>query len=491
MLLKRRIVMPQGDKYSKFTKYLNDQINKGLTEVKISFSGIEQILGAKLPPSSRTNQWSNNNRRSLSLGWLNSGFVITSFPNLADEDPVIVFSYNQDRADAILTGNTINKKTDYENILKSFLQDIDCLEELSEWSNKFNLFDVLKLSRTEIRHSNMLAWLFDPNENHGMGDRVLRALINFIILNYKPENLDEFSMVSMDLYSFEVRREWEDIDLLIVSNDAKVAICIENKIDSVEHSDQLTKYKKIMESNFYENGYNIVYIYLSPDGKLPSDESWNVMTYNDILLIVERESAKSKLNEQIKFLIENYMDVLRREIVEDQRLKKICAEIYAKHKEALDLIYEHRLDEILNISAIVKDWCNEQRNNGNLFFDEKNSQKGVVRFQTPKMSSILPDSDENISVWKNKQFYFYEIHITTEKLRVLLVVSMENLPYREELNKRNFKLGQEKKYKTIWSSQNKNIQRKQNTGVANEDQIISCLNELFKEVQKNEKEYNL
>jgi hypothetical protein len=215
------------------------------------------------------------------------------------------------------------------------------------------------------------------------------------------------------------------------------------------------------------------------------------MTYNDILLIVERESAKSKLNEQIKFLIENYMDVLRREIVEDQRLKKICAEIYAKHKEALDLIYEHRPDEILNISAIVKDWCNEQRNNGNLFFDEKNSQKGVVRFQTPKMSSILPDSDENISVWKNKQFYFYEIHITTEKLRVLLVVSMENLPYREELNKRNFKLGQEKKYKTIWSSQNKNIQRKQNTGVANEDQIISCLNELFKEVQKNEKEYNL
>lgn len=57
-----------------------------------------------------------------------------------------------------------------EQILQNFLLDIQCLDELLPWTNKFNLFDVLKISRLEIRHSNVLAWLLETNENHGFGD---------------------------------------------------------------------------------------------------------------------------------------------------------------------------------------------------------------------------------------------------------------------------------------------------------------------------------
>ena len=35
---------------------------------------------------------------------------------------------------------------------------------------KFNQFDVLRYSDYEIRHSNVLAWLFQPNETHGIGE---------------------------------------------------------------------------------------------------------------------------------------------------------------------------------------------------------------------------------------------------------------------------------------------------------------------------------
>lgn len=469
--------MPQGDKYIKFTDYLVERQKDG--RVELYFSDIEKILGEKLPPSSRKNQWSNNNSRSLSAGWLNAGFIITLFPDLSESDPKVSFSYDQERADAILTGNTVDKRADYESVLKAFLQDIDCLESLSEWSNKFNLFDVLKLSRTEIRHSNMLAWLFDPNENHGLGDRVLRGLINFIILRYKPKNIDEFSMVSMDLYSFEVRREWKDIDLLLVSNDAKVAICIENKIDSSEHSEQLEKYKKIMCSNYEDSGYDVVYIYLSPDGKLPSDELWNVMTYQDVLQIIERESSRGNLNIQVKTLIDNYIDILRREIVEDQRLKEVCAEIYAKHKEALDLIYEHRPDEILNMTAIVKDWCaaEAEKENSNLIFDAAHSQKGVVRFQTKTMDDILPNLPDNMpkSVWGNEHIYFYEIHISADRIRIMLELSVENLPsdYRKKLENVGYKLGDCKKYKQleVWDSQSKDF--------SNEETIDEVLKTLY------------
>lgn len=64
-----------------------------------------------------------------------------------------------------------------EEALQNFLLDIDCLDELLPWTKRFNLFDVLKISRMEIRHSNMLAWLLNPNENHGMGDAFLKAIV--------------------------------------------------------------------------------------------------------------------------------------------------------------------------------------------------------------------------------------------------------------------------------------------------------------------------
>ena len=46
---------------------------------------------------------------------------------------------------------------DRELALRDFLLDIDCLDELQPWSGKVNFFDVLKASRNEIRHSNVLA----------------------------------------------------------------------------------------------------------------------------------------------------------------------------------------------------------------------------------------------------------------------------------------------------------------------------------------------
>lgn len=48
--------------------------------------------------------------------------------------------------------------------------------ELVEKTRRLNIFEVLGITKTEIRHSNFLAWLLDPKEAHGLGDRFLRAL---------------------------------------------------------------------------------------------------------------------------------------------------------------------------------------------------------------------------------------------------------------------------------------------------------------------------
>lgn len=72
----------------------------------------------------------------------------------------------------------IVEDVDGAKALKEFLLDIECLDPLAEWTSKFNLFDILKITRTEIRHSNMLSWLLNPSENHGLGDSIIRGFMD-------------------------------------------------------------------------------------------------------------------------------------------------------------------------------------------------------------------------------------------------------------------------------------------------------------------------
>ena len=88
------------------------------------------------------------------------------------------------------------RNDDKESLLR-FLQDADCLDSLSKWTNEFNIFDVLGVSRAEIRHSNMLGWLLDPNENHGLGDSFLYGIISKISQNIGTDNALHF--LSSDL----------------------------------------------------------------------------------------------------------------------------------------------------------------------------------------------------------------------------------------------------------------------------------------------------
>ena len=45
----------------------------------------------------------------------------------------------------------LQEEPDAAKALKEFLLDIECLDPLAEWTSKFNLFDILKITKTEIR----------------------------------------------------------------------------------------------------------------------------------------------------------------------------------------------------------------------------------------------------------------------------------------------------------------------------------------------------
>lgn len=311
--------------------------------------------------------------------------------------------------------------------LQEFLLDIECLDLLSPWTNKFNLFEVLKISRAEIKHSNMLAWLLDPNERHGLSDMVLRGVIQNLISNAENLNFDIFSILLMDFHSFFILREWNNIDLLAVSNTENFVLCIENKIGSSEHNNQLNRYFNVV-SNKYKN-YKKLFVYLTPDGEDASDqEHWQVLSYRDILRIITTAKDKVELLPDIKLLIENYIETIRRNIVGDEKLVKICNEIYTKHRKALDLIYEYRPDDTYNTAKIIWDWCSKKAKSGVISFDLDKTSKTYIRFTTPTMTKILPEGSKSNSGWKSKNYYNYEIRNLGDKFKVMLSISSLNIP---------------------------------------------------------------
>ncbi len=316
-------------------------------------------------------------------------------------------------------------KTDENELaLKEFLLDINCLEELLPWSGKFNLFDVLKASRNEIRHSNVLAWLLDANENHEIGDTFIKRIIQDLIKDSTSQS-NIFRLLLLDFYSFSVYREWKNIDILMLSNDEKIAIAIENKVGSHEHDNQLKRYKKILNKE-YPN-YEKIFIYLTPEGECPSDDDWKILTYETIVENLEHICDKAELLPDVKLMINNYIDTIRRDIVDDTQLIDICNKIYNKHKRALDLIYAHKIDNKSQIAEDIVSVLKEFAEEGKLISDNNN-------FYTTRMSNLLPNLTAENSSWGDTHPYAYWILSKNSGISVIFELGGFNVPNETMLN---------------------------------------------------------
>src|SRR5688572_1146832 len=144
-----------------------------------------------------------------------------------------------------------NSATDVLSALEQFVVENDDLLTLESLIGRFNIFDALRIARAEIRHSNFLAFILDPIESHGQSQLFLKALL-MDLLKAAPPSLRPLSPIDIDgtdLRGVVVRREWNNIDLLITCDQPSFVIAIENKIDSGEHSNQLFKYKEVVSQH--------------------------------------------------------------------------------------------------------------------------------------------------------------------------------------------------------------------------------------------------
>lgn len=296
-----------------------------------------------------------------------------------------------------------------EIALQNFLLDINCLDELQPWLGKFNIFDVLKLTRTEIRHSNVLAWLLSANETHGLGDSFIKGVIQRVVeRNQKIIDDDILHELLMDFYSFSIYREYKNIDILLISDEEKTVIAIENKVGSKEHSNQLNRYSKVLD-DLYPT-YKKIKIFLTPEGDAPSDEkNWRILTYVDIIEILEDISQKKSIVFDVDIMIKNYIETLRRYVVNDQELKEICTRIYDKHRKALDLIFDNRMDVRSQIGTIVKSVLSEYHKNGKVIYNKQTNANSFIQFYTKEMDKLLPPLESCDSSWGDEHVYCFWI----------------------------------------------------------------------------------
>lgn len=236
---------------------------------------------------------------------------------------------------------------DKKTHLKELVSNNYDLEKPESILNEFNPLSVLRVDHYEIRHSNILSWLLDPNGNHRMGDTFLKKILYSIVTQNDILNseIDIFKIQDLSFHKIEVKREWKNIDILLIDHSNELVIFIENKVHSTESEGQLDKYYEIVNNHF--KTYKKIPVYLTLYGDEPSNQKYGTLDYSNILEILKitLELNKDFLNSKVYDFITYYYKSLKMLTMEDQEIRDLCKKIYKNHKEALDLIYEHSSED--------------------------------------------------------------------------------------------------------------------------------------------------
>ena len=272
--------------------------------------------------------------------------------------------------------------------------DFEKLKELHrKWSAEFDAIAFLGRSRDELFHSRFLAWLLNPEGNHGTGAYFLKNFLWKTLEQAKTLGISEID--EADWTKTHVQLEWYHrvnnqpgfLDILLVNRKEKFLCAIENKVFSGEHSGQLGRYRKALEKDYPED-FTRHYVFLSPCGMPPEQgedqKHWVPVTYATILELVEDILKATDMRDDVRVFLRQYATTLRRNIVhKHDDVRQFARKIYLENREVIELIYSHKppyqveMKEILrNVVRKHPGWCLDAEH------------KHIIRFR--------PDAWENL-----------------------------------------------------------------------------------------------
>lgn len=291
-------------------------------------------------------------------------------------------------------------------------------QTLSAHLHRMNVFKAVGMARQEIKHSAFLAWLMDPSAPHAMGDRFLRFLLARLLEDNQAEG---FASVTVDdLSDVIVTREREsNIDILVRTRDRRLIICIENKVDSGLHDQQLKKYWHYIEKTYGDYRHKI-YVFLTPRGDdVPEEEceerDWFPLSYSTIAQVLE--SLRPAASERTGILIDDYVDLLKEEnIVEDVELNQLASNLYKRYADVFNLVNDRcgGTSVVANaLRGVYLEVLEQLKNEHKISDCSPLDMTGIyLSFQTRRMDEFLHAENlpESGSWGKNSTAYHYWIY---------------------------------------------------------------------------------
>ncbi|WP_196890411.1 PDDEXK-like family protein [Aureivirga marina] len=236
---------------------------------------------------------------------------------------------------------------EHETQLKRLVLDEEFLKLEEIAAEEMDLMSIFRVAHKELPHSNFLSWLFNPNESHKLEDYFIKEFIKLYFkeneyqdLGKTEEKLSVFDFVNMDFSDLEIRREYENIDLFLISEKNSFCIVIENKIHAKEGKGQLEKYYNHVEQN-YKSYKHRIYIYLSLFAQEISNENYETLTYKHILKILEKISSNKNIAPNTLFILNQYQKALKSQMNENLEFEQQAKKIYHKYKSAFDFVYKY------------------------------------------------------------------------------------------------------------------------------------------------------
>ena len=362
----------------------------------------------------------------------------------------------------------------------------DILDKIKNSVMNFNILEITGMGSQEIKHSNILAWMFS-NSEHNLEYKILedflKKIVEFNEVSEATTFLKHYIYLPEKDKNITIYREKDNIDLLIVDNANKVVIAIENKVYANERSDgkdggQLKNYCKIVDEN-YKNFKNKIFIYLTIDGLSPESEEnqkiWLNATHEMIGEAVEDILEKQTILPKAEMILTSYVDLLkRRNIMSDKNLEELCKKIWDKNSKALDILFRYRTTNLDKLYDLIASKYS--------FYSEESSD---IKFDAiDKIYKYVYDEE-----WYDADYRAIDILIVKKSKYIWIGYWHPEIPSTNnkkllELYKNIFKIKpqKEKRIVMIYESDIKDLNEKQLSDKANE--TINTLNLKIEELEK-------
>lgn len=226
-----------------------------------------------------------------------------------------------------------------EVLILDLLDALTDLERNFEVGTSFNIFKAVNIAKREIHHSRFLAFLLDPCESHGLGDRFLREMLVATATVATAPPVSRLTLTITDLSGATVFCEREFIDITVQIPALNLIFVIENKIDASERQNQLSDYRALIGRSY--PSCRFFGCFLSPDGYEGADEQWTPISYSVVANGLKRIMARSDVGPDVTSILRQYISLIEKDIMVSDELISACKKIYAQHREAFELILKH------------------------------------------------------------------------------------------------------------------------------------------------------